>query len=288
MSLYDEIRDELGSCRDYSKSDGSKYLAGICPFHEDSKPSLLVWEDNFFQCQACGRRGTHKTLINSLRSNGRRVSVSPETVEWRQPSLPTTPNELRSFVNMSHLLLSENVSLQWYLEKRGVENRITPNRLGWHKGWYTIPVTGADGSIQGLVIRAGEHIQKATGLRFGFPLGQRPMLFVPDWRLFNSSNRVVVVYGMFDALALADLRIPVCTTTSGKHTFHAEWLEEGGKRCFIVPDRDEEDTASKLAQAIGNRASFIRIKYPEGMKDPADFLQAGKGEVLRSELGRYV
>lgn len=287
MSLYDEIREELGSCRDYSKSDGSKYLAGICPFHEDSKPSLLVWEDNYFQCQACGRRGTHKTLINSLRSPGGR-RLSPETVEWRQPSLPATLSELRSFVNMSHVLLSENVSLQWYLEKRGIENRITPNRLGWHKGWYTIPVMDADGSVQGLVIRAGEHIQKATGLRFGFPLGQKPMLFVPDWRLFNSSNRVVVVYGMFDALALADLRIPACTTTSGKHTFHAQWLEEYGKRFYVLPDRDEDDTAVKLTNEIGNRASFIRFKYPDGMKDPADFLQAGKGEVLRSELGRYI
>lgn len=283
MSLYDDIRDELPGVREYSRPDGAKYLAGVCPFHEDRKPSLLVFEDNYFQCQACSRRGLHLTLLNALRKGGSKLL--PERVDWCVPPLPQSMSQLRSFVNLSHTVLNENEGLQWYLEKRGVANRIIPNRLGWYNGWYTIPVLSPDAETQGLVIRAGEHIQKASGLRFAFPSGQKPMLFVPDWRLFDSADHVYIVYGMFDALALSELRFPVCTTTGGKHTFDPAWVETyRAKRFTIVPDLEEEDTARELARGIGIRAKLKRLEYPEGMKDPADMLAGGRRVELENQL----
>src|SRR5690554_243289 len=39
----------------------ARYVAAICPFHMDSRPSLLVYPDGF-RCTACGARGSLSRL----------------------------------------------------------------------------------------------------------------------------------------------------------------------------------------------------------------------------------
>ena len=264
----------------YSRPDGTEYLAGICPWHGDNRPSLLVWEDDRFRCLACGREGNHITLLNELTQPGSQavLTVRPKA------KLPVLRSD-SLFVNSAHALLVNHTSLQVYLEQRGLVERIIPNRLGWYEGWYIVPIFDAVKNLIGTVGRAGPTAQKLTGQRFLVPFGQSPLLFCPDWKLFGQSDTIIVVYGLFDALALADLRIACCTTTSGKDSFNPEWVSQyRSKRFVVVPDLGEEEEARKLSRQIGLRASSVRLEYPEGFKDPADFLQNGK----RVELGNLL
>lgn len=284
LNLIDAIHESLPGCRRYHRADGSSYLAGICPWHDDSRPSLLVFENNFFNCLACGRQGNHKTLLNELRRPGY-THVEPVKMRWDTPKLPETIKGLRAFLNSCHYALVDSEYLQTYLISRGVDGRLEVNRLGFYQGWYTIPVFDQEGSTVGAVLRSSPQVQKVSGLRFIVPLGQKPMLFVPDWRLFERASKVAIVFGMFDALALASLRYPVCTTTGGKDSFNEEWLGEYRDKSFVIlPDLGEEATARKVATEIGPRARTARLEYPEGCKDPADFLATGRRDELDNLL----
>jgi hypothetical protein len=286
-NLLDAIHETLPGCKRYNRADGSSYLAGICPWHEDSRPSLLVHEDNFFRCLACGRMGDHQTLLNELRRPGF-TSVQPTKLQWDTPKLPETIKGLQAFLNKCHYDLVESEYLQTYIKQRGVEGRLETNRLGFHRGWYTIPVFNQEGAIHGAVLRSGPQVQKISGLRFVVPFGQKPMLYVPDWRLFENASKIAIVFGMFDALALADLRHPVCTTTSGKDSFDEMWLHPFKKMFVIIPDQGEEGTAHGLAKRLSPWASVQTLPYPEGCKDPADFLATGRREELDNLLRRIL
>lgn len=258
-----------------------------CPYHEDSKPSLLVFDDGLWNCLGCGRRGLNTELYNDLQRTPN-VAPEPEAATFFGPKLPTDTLEKSRFAFRAHDMLSRHDSLAWYLKKRGVESRIDPCLLGWHNGWYTIPIIGRGGDVEGLILRAGDHVQKATGLRFTQPSGQTAMLYVPNWHRFRSSKSIAIVYGMFDALSLDELGFPACTTTCGKDSLRPEWFSEYTGKLYLIPDKGEEDTAERHAKLMGKRATVLRLPYRNGIKDPAAFLEEGKRDVLARFLATYL
>lgn len=258
------------------------YIAGLCPFHDDRKPSLMVYEDDYFKCLGCGREGRHVTLYDALRSPTRAKILRPGRTRWRSPRLPTDLGEISDLVWRAHQRLVEKPSTQWYLEKRGVEGRIEPCALGWIDGWYTIPIFSSRHQVRGVILRAGEHVEKVTDERFVQPEGQRAMLYVPDWHILEGAKALAIVFGMFDALALSDIRIPVCTTTGGKSEFRPEWLDFWRGPIVIIPDEGEFSDASRLAGELGWRAKILRLPYPDDIKDPCGYLETGRrGELMR-------
>lgn len=248
------------------------YIAIICPFHEDTSPSMLVYQDGWYRCLACGATGRITSLYNAL---GGRVSHRYHA-EGRYPPVPSVSDEDQKRIDLfwsAHYILLGNEGLNWYYKMRGVEGRIEPCKLGWYDGWYTIPVITEDGEIAGGVMRSGPTIQEATGLRFFIPKGQESMLYCPDWSILKRRKKLAIVYGMFDALALSELGFAVVTTTSGKDSFNPEWLDFWRKPIVIIPDKGEELTAKKLAGQLDWRGSVYMIKYKNNLKDPADYMK---------------
>ena len=274
----DIIRDLLPNAKSYST-----YIAGTCPFHEDEKPSLMVYED-WFRCLGCGVSGGLEKLHRAL--TGRNASRVIKVVEeFKAPRLPTDLTEQEDLVEKAHYSLTRFEQLRWYLENRGVDGRIEACRLGWYKGWYVIPIYSKTGEYQGMMLRAGASIQKATGMRFVQPFGQKPMMYCPDWSLLESAKSIAIVFGMFDALALSELRIPVVTSIGGQDSFNPLWLESYRKRAIVLPDKDEEKAGMKLSGRLGWRGAMLRLTYPDGIKDPAGFLELGKQQLLMSQIG---
>jgi hypothetical protein len=177
--------------------------------------------------------------------------------------------------------------LRWYLEQRGLDGRIETCRLGWYNGWYTVPVYSQEKSFEGMVMRASSQQQDITGLRFTMPKRQPPMLYVPEWQLLQNSPSLFVTFGLFDALALTQLRFAACTTTGGMKSFSGEWLDFWRKPIYIVPDRDEDKVARELALELGVRAHVLNLPYPDSMKDPADYMEARRGKDLSTLLAPY-
>lgn len=276
MITYEDLKGATQQVTTYSR-----YFTCLCPFHNDSSPSLMVFEDGWFNCQGCERKGKWLTLWNKLK--GQPVQVMPaRRTQWNLPDI--RGEDLEELCYQAHMDLVGFPSLGWYLEMRGVDDRVDQNEIGYWDGWYTVPVKDRDGSFITAVFRAAPHIQEATDLRYWCP--HSPVMFVPDWRSVTRAKSLFVVYGTLDALALAGLRLPVVTSTAGKKSFDPEWLDSFRIPIYVVPDRGEEKTAQDLCRELGWRGKVARLDYPDGIKDPAGYIEAGRGDELIGALSQ--
>lgn len=268
-----------------------RYFSCLCPFHDDKEPSLLVYDDAAFCMGSCNRQ---YSLYNvwAKHTHGRTQFdatqvTSPEAViRWhRVPPLEVIASD------GNEVLLRHRAQRQ-YLISRHLENRIEPQTLGWWTGWITIPVYNRSHEFIGLVLRATPPVEQATNQRYMLPPNQPPLLYVPDWHRIRTActqnDIIYIVYGMFDALALCELGLPVITFTNGKKgSFSgAALLDDFRTKLYIIPDLEEDDTARALVAKLGWRGKVVPIEYPDDVKDPAAFLEKGKSRLLLNQLAR--
>ena len=248
------------------------YLLMSCPWHSDDHASLLVYPDGWWHCLAGCGSGRIERLYEELSNPGVIRKPNGKNGFTRPPRLPTNIEDIERLVWRAHEALRKNDEFAWYLKMRGVEDRIESAKLGWHDGWITVPILDKNQRVLGVYMRATPPQEKVTGLRFTQPEGQRPMLYCPNWQLWNSSPSVVVVYGMMDALVLSSLSVPVVTTTGGSKSFDPTWLDDWRKPVVIIPDKEGDDKAARdLAAALGWRATILRLPYDDTVSDPADY-----------------
>jgi hypothetical protein len=270
---YSDFLTKLDRTQEYDK-----YVSGMCPFEAHSSPALLVFKDGWFRCLSCGRSGSWQQLWNKLQ--GQHIIIRPEgKTSWKGPSIH---EDLESICYQSHLDLVQFSSYQWYLQERGLEGRIEVNEIGYYEGWYSIPIRSEDGNFITAVFRSSPHVQQTTGMRYY--CRHVPVPFFPDYNVVKENEYLLVVYGIFDALTLADLRFPVVTSSAGKDTFNPEWLDKHRKKIYIIPDKGEEDTAYGLASQLDFRGKVINLDYPEHVKDCNGFYEQKKGELLRRQI----
>ena len=274
MILYEDFLTLLPQATEHGR-----YLTGLCPFHPDSSPSLLVFKDGWFRCLGCARQGTWKTLWNKLKGQPLQVRTERQT-QWSSPSLDGM--DLEDVCYQAHDDLLEFPSFGWYLEMRGLSDSIEPCELGYWNGWYTIPVRDDEGKFQTAVFRAAPHVQEATGMRYWCP--HAPFMYVPNWPRFHKNSSLFIVYGMLDAVALFQLGYSVATTTAGQLTFDPTWLEEYRNKIIVLPDKGEERAAMQLCAHLGWRGKVRRLNYPDGIKDPSGFLEANRGVELTTQM----
>jgi len=259
-----------------------RYMAALCPFHSDSHPSLLVFKDGWFTCRACNKRGTWKTLWN--KANGLNVQIRPDTkVNWRGPDLEgLDPHELayRAYDDMQNF-----ESLAWYLEMRGLENRIEQQMLGYWNGWYTIPMFNENREFLNVAFRAAPHVQQATDMRYWCK--GNAVLYVPDWKLVLDNKYLVITYGLLDALTLTELRIPAASPSNGQLSMKTEWLDNLRKVVYIIPDQDEEEAARRHAKELGWRGNVVLMDWHDHCKDINDLYRHDRKE-LEAQLNERI
>ncbi len=285
---YDKITELLP---DFDEI-GRGYIHTYCVFHEDNKKSLMIYPDARgytpgFYCLSgeCGRKGSLELLLRVLEGAPPRPRGDSE--KEKPPYLPTDLSELTELVNDAHLALLdvEHPERRHYIKKRGLEDMIIPARLGRYKGWLLTPLYSIKGILSGVYARATPIEEKRTGQRFHQPLGQKPMMYVPNWSVLNFASNVVVVFGMMDALTLSMLGISVVTTTGGSASLNPSWLSQFRKPIVIVPDASGDDVAAiDLAASLGWRAKILRLPYDDQVQDPADYAEYGRLDELEEAL----
>ncbi len=275
----EDIKKRLLSYQEYGT-----YLATCCPFHDDAKPSLMVYYDGWFRCLACGKSGDFYLLYRTLQG-WMPPTIKTESVVWHPPHIDNNLEEMCIYAH--EVMLEFEVTLGWYLRLRGLEGRIIPCQLGWKDGWITIPVYNPDHTWRGVTMRACPHVQKVSGARFFTPPDQNLELYIPDQVLVHNSEYLVVVYGIFDALTLSELRIPVATGCAGK-VINPEFFDRFRRPILVIPDLGEEEEALKLASSLGARGLTGTLPYPSGCKDPNDYLQKGLRDQLERDLQRLI
>lgn len=260
-----------------------RYFLAKCPFHDDSKPSLLVFPDGAI-CLGCHRKASLEQVYHRIQ-NHRRWETSKDSglprldlVNWK--NMPP----LDELVEEAHSFLVNYPEQQDYLQRRGVAELIDDCSLGWWLGWYTLPVYDEHHSVQGIILRASPAMEAKTGTRFLVPPHQPPALYVPDWGLVKRAKSVHIVYGLFDALTLRKLRLPVVTMTHGNERTHAQHYDQFRLPLLVVPDRSEEEEARLLVAGLGWRGKLRLLDYPPGAKDPNDFSRLRKEADLIRQL----
>ena len=266
--------------------DKGKYIVGVCPFHQDNSPSLLVFKDGWFHCLGadCARSGTWKTLWGKLK--GQPVQVTPEKrIHYKAPQGLFDFESREQLAYQAYLDLVRFPTFQWYLEMRGLADAIDIHEIGYHRGWYTFPVRDREYKFENVIFRAAPHVQDAIDMRYW--ADGKPTMFVPDWHLLNKGDYIVIVFGILDALTLNKFRVPAISPTHG-HIFDPNWLNEWRKPIFVIPDKGEERAGLRLTADLGWRGQMVRLDFPLGMKDTNDFLKAGKQDELLSQLSQAI
>lgn len=280
MTILDEIADRI-SCQRYEG-----YLSTRCIFHDDHTPSLLIFPD-WYHCLSCGARGKTSKLLATLDGTVTKKSQSPLKPHlWGRIEQDI---DLDDIVYQAHQTLSKNPDKGYYLKQRGIWAQIDNLKLGFLEGWYIFPVLDSKKNTIGIVARAGPVAQEFYNIRYMTPKGQKPLLYVPNRKLLEATTKVVMVYGIIDAITLSMVGIPAITGTVG-HNTPPEIFDEIRKKIYICPDGDgaDEKSARELLPKLGWRGKLIFLEYPQGTKDCNElYCKYGK-DVLLSTLKRSI
>ena len=200
-----------------------------CPFHQDDTPSCGVYGkpgDEHWFCFGCQARGSLHELLEALSSPGHVVMAPPDRSEsWFDRPRWGSGTPLDEYAERSYLALVTQPHLHWYFKDRAIEGAIVKLGLGWDDGWIIFPVTNDRDKVVGVVARAYPHIASRTNMRYDVPMGQASMLYVPDWELWNASEKVVICFGLIDAISLVVAGIGAASATMGMHSLDPEWLD---------------------------------------------------------------
>ncbi len=140
---------------------GSKDLIGLCPFHDDEKPSFIVSPaKNLFHCMGCGEAGSVIDLVIKLdgvpfREAVGRLSDAMATVRKKKVFVPEDRNQIRISPERTRKLLERVVDVYEkafeespkglaFLEKRGLKEGglFAPYRIGFSDGRLTEMLPG--------------------------------------------------------------------------------------------------------------------------------------------------
>lgn len=276
MSIYEDLMDKLDG-REYGH-----YFACLCVFHDDSSPSMFVYEDGTFRCAACRKSGTHAFLAKKLSMQASVTRSQPSRIlpQWRK--WEDQYGDLEGIARAAHESLKRDPK-KWFKERK-LDECIKAGTLGFLDGWATFPVRNRVEELVDIVVRA---IRGKGDTRYVVsPISSdssRP-LYVPNWKRVLEARTVYVVFGMIDAWALESLGLPVVTGITGK-AVPVDRLRELNKRFIFLPDRGEENDAHKIANAFGMGARVKSLIFPDDTKDPDEIRRKFGNTYLLNLIG---
>jgi len=279
IDLLEQIEELADSPHNYGD-----YLSVVCPFHEDSVPSMMVYEE-YYNCLACGVRGKTTNLLKKLSSN---TLLSPQPIkvkynDYRNPWSKWTKNQtLEQVLKQSWSTLKSNPGLGGYLHRRGISQKFCAILgIGYREDWFTIPIWDSNHKIIGAVARANAETNKASS-RYIMPSGQpTTTMYVPSYKLCKRFPYIYLTFGILDSISLYILGLPSMSTTGGKH-LDSSALDEFRKEIRIIPDFGELSEAHKIACKLGWRGKVIDLDYPDNCKDINDSYNYDKTFILQA------
>lgn len=308
--------------RGVSLRQRGKQLVGLCPFHDDHEPSLVVDpKKQLWNCLGACREGgdVYRFVMKAdgvdFREAHRRLGgheaeangVGVEDQQW-----------LERAVDHYHARLLETPAAQYYLRSRGVTATefVTSFRVGYAdgtlaqklpaegrralrrvgvltgsgrellRGCVVFPLVAAKGANSGHVV--GLYGRSIEGRRHLYLPGERRGVFNPQGA--KNTDEIIITESVIDTAALwsAGLRnvIPVYGVTGLTEEIMAHLVECRVKRVVLLLDADEAGRTAALDMAQRLAAVNIEVRSVElPAKDAAEFL-AGGG--LVDELRRLI
>jgi hypothetical protein len=260
---FTEIAENLDNPHQYGN-----YLVACCPFHDDSKPSFMVYQDTY-KCLSCGAFGQTNKLLERLG----KVVRTPNP--YRGEPLGS-PNPFSKWMKDKTLKKTLWVAWETINQNLGLGNYITHDRgidekyrkllgIGYIDDWYTIPMRDRNGIIIGAIARKGRDNSSIS--KYVLPHGTNPnLLYIPNQTRIKNAPFLIVTFGILDAVVLAIMGYPAASTISGKHLSPVA-VASYRLPIFIIPDQHEEADGMISAQGLGWRGYTLKIDWPERCKD---------------------
>lgn len=295
MPILDTLHEYMGG------EHYGNYLAVCCPFHGDSHPSMLVYEDKY-SCKACGAYGDTEKLLKRFQGGSLTQFYSFGIGDEKE----SLPNPFRVWLRSDTSSLAKVLKGAWdYANNNGhavtyitKERGIHPKTrralgIGVRDGFYTFPVVDSSKQIVGAFVRSGPELPAS---RYFVPKDQDPnLLYVPSWKALERSRVVFLTFGPIDAITLHQLGFASISTLSGKN-LDTSALDDIRKKIVILPDYLEDREASRMAAKLGWRGEVFDFPYPDGTKDLnevyrdqpsliAETLQERYGDQLEGRIG---
>ena len=281
---------------------------GLCPLHEDHKPSFLVNKDLFY-CYGCGRGGD-VIRFAELYHQVKFPQALALLLQWR--GLAPLLHEAASFYVMQ---LHRHGEAVVYLDQRGVRSPqlIEHMRIGYAPGgsclrrWltqlgYSLPALRHAGLITAVGYDAYMHriVFPLEGNLYGRSLSASapPHRFLPGakgglycWEQVRQYADVILVEGLFDYAVLwqAGFRNLTCSMGNHLNAYQFRQLCDGTRTVYLTFDADTNGSGQRAAQALSNRlraqgVAALRVLLPDGHDPNSFFVQGGEARQFQALL----
>jgi DNA primase len=282
---------------------------GLCPLHDDHKPSFLLDPSkNLFYCYGCGRGGDvirFAELYHQVRF--------PEALgllrQWRGwvPLL----HETVSFYRMQLHRHAEAVA---YLYQRGVRSPelIEHMRIGYApggclRGWltqlgYPLPTLRQAGLVSAVGYDTYIHriVFPLDGNLYGRSLSTSapPHRFLPGtkgglylWEQVRQYPEVILVEGLLDYAVLWQAGFHNVTCSMGNHLNACQFRQlcDGPRTVYLAFDADSNGSGQQAAQRLACRLreeglNARRVFLPDGHDPNSFFVQGGDAQQFQCLL----
>jgi hypothetical protein len=250
------------------KKNGSGWF-GLCPFHDDTNPSLSINPDeNLFQCFGCGAAGDVIRFVELFdkvsfteavkRLSGSDLDRPPRSRRKKEtpPKKPTAAQVklLRRVIDFYHTAFAEDPRAMQYLERRGITDKAvySAHKLGFANGTL-LNVLPHDGDISGQLKGMGVLADKGHEHFYGYV----------TFPLYDAGGNPCGIYGR---------RLDEMVT--GNVPDHLQWLAACKVKtvhiCFDADETGRKAADKTVARLEGEGFTTRRIDLPEG-KDINDF-----------------
>ncbi len=305
LPLLDYLRQQNWTGR----PAGHHEVVGLCPLHEETRPSFYVnTRKDVFYCHGCGRGGDLIRFVQLSRHLSFRQSLT-----YLDPQRVAEPDSSAVLVQAAAFYqqqLDRYPEAMCYLDRRGLQDPalISELEIGYAPGrclrrhltaqGYSFDLlrqvgllngNGSDALYQRIVfpLRQGEHVVNLYGRSIGTAFAHR---FLPGtkgglygWEKVRHCPAVILVEGLFDYAVLRQAGFRNVTCSLGTHLNADQFLQlcDGVRTVYLtfVADANQsgQQAAKQLAHRLGTQGiAARRVMLPQG-HDPNSFFVQGGG-----------
>jgi DNA primase len=294
---------------------GQSEVVGLCPLHEESRPSFYVnTRKDVFYCHGCGKGGDLIRFIELSRGVPFRESLA----YLEQPAVRPVDSAavLELAATFYQQQLDRSAEAMGYLQRRGMHDAslIRELGIGYAPGGALRRHLIAQGHSFDVLRRLGlinAHGADALYQRIVFPLWQREQIvnvygrsigsafahrFLPGgkgglyaWEKVRNCSEVILVEGLFDYAVLRQAGFNNVTCSLGTQLNQDQFRQlcEGERTVYLTFDVDQNQSGQQAAERLAHRlvARGIparRVLLPEGHDPNSFFVQGGEAHQFQS------
>lgn len=250
MISYGNTESLLSSMGIKTRLTGDHYVV-LCPFHDDSNPSLYINRDTgFWDCKSCLAKGDIVDYYKKMTGESFQQAKKSLGLETEKPPKPS--------VN--------------YLKSRGIKKEFADLfGLIERDTFLEIPLNDTH-----FIKRLYKPITKPKKIKYlnpeGFKISHCLYGLQQALPYIQKYNRVIVTEGPLDVIACHQLGHPYAVSTLGCSLSNEQAAQLRELSCTIVLAYDFDEAGINGSAKAKRLINFKSLQFPKGISDPADFL----------------